>query len=345
MSSSGDSAPVTAAPAVVVGAESGEVVGPVPLLPQIDPCRQFDAAHDSWLDRNQVRVYRTVCGATAWFDGFFGDRRFDQATGATYGRISGGGYWDELNGWDSRIRFRARFALPALRERGSLLIGRGSEKDLIDERNTSGGVATPDTLGTAEEDSTFIGFGFDQIKRLASGLNFSVGAKLDFPPELIAKVKYRHAWQVSERDLIRLRPIAYWKSEEGLGTTVNFDLDHVISNNLLFRWANFGNVSQYEEVDGVDWGTTFYVFQALSKKRALTYSIFAQGETNAEVTFKNAGFQLRYRQRILRDWLFIETWGGVGWPRELLIQEREANPGIGLRLEAFFGPAPDSYMQ
>jgi len=316
-----------------------------PGLPLIDPCKQYDAHFDSWLDRNQVRIYRTVCGATAWFDGFFGDRRFDQATGATYGRISAGGYWDERNGWDSRLRFRARFALPSLRERGSILIGRGDEQDLIDERNTSGGDPTRVPARTGEEDSTFIGYGYDLMKSLSRNLSLSGGVRLDMPLEYIAKVKYRRVWQLSERNLLRLRPILYWKSEEGIGTTVNVDIDHVINSAFLFRWANFGNVSQYEEVEGVDWGTTFYLFQALSDKRALTYSTFARGETDAPVTFKNVGFEFRYRQRILRDWLFIEYIGGVSWPREFIDESRKANFGSGLRLEVYFGPAPDSWMR
>lgn len=316
-----------------------------PGLPLIDPCKQYDAQYDSWLDRNQVRVYRTVCGATAWFDGFFGDRRFDQATGATYGRIGAGGYWDERDGWDTRIRFRARYALPSLRERGSIIIGRGNEQELIDERTTSGGNQIPSPTRPGEEDSTFVGYGYDLLKSLSRGLSFSGGVRLDTPLELVAKVKYRRVWQLSERNLLRFRPILYWKSEEGIGTTVNVDLDHVINSAFLFRWANFGNISQDEEVEGVDWGTTFYLFHALSDKRALTYSTFVRGETDAPVTFKNVGLEFRYRRRIFRDWLFIEYIGGVSWPRYLPEESRKANFGSGLHLEAYFGPAPDSWMR
>jgi len=77
----------------------------------------------------------------------------------------------------------------------------------------------------------------------------------------------------------------------------------------------------------------------------LTYSIFASGETDAPVRFQNAGLELRYRHSFLRKWLFIEYYGGVGWPRYQLDEKREINPGIGLRLEAYFGPAPDSWMR
>ena len=333
--------------AALVSAEALTVdTGPAS-LPLVDPCTQYDAEYDTWMDRSQIKIYRTVCGATAWFDGFFGDRRYDQVTGETFGRISAGGYWDQRNGFDPRVRFRARFALPSLRDRGSLLIGRGDEQDVIEERNTSRDDQNPVAPSPNQDEnvSTFVGFGWDQLASLTRGLSLSAGVRLSTPIEPIIKIKYRRNWQLTERNLLSIRPLAYWRSQEGLGATVQLDVDHVINSAFLFRWANYGNVSQDEEVEGVNWGTTFFLFQALSEKQALTYSVFARGETNAPITFQNTGFEFRYRQRILRKWLFIEYNGGVSWPRYLPEETRKANFGSGLRLEAYFGPAPDHWMR
>lgn len=317
---------------------------PTELRPPEDPCRQMDGQYESWLDQNQVRVYRTVCGTAAWFDGFFGNRRFDAATGETYGRIGVGAYWDEYNGWDTRFRFRGRYALPALNNLGSFFIGRGDEQELIEGQS---GVASAPVSGadTSEEDSTFIGFSLDKFNNFAGGLRLTVGAKLRAPPEPYVKLKYRHIWQLTERDLIRLRPILYWKSEEGFGTTVNADYDRVLAENLLFRWANFGQVAEDEAVQGLRWGTTFYLFQALSDKRSFNYSVFARGSTDAPVTFQNAGFEVRFRHKFLREWLFVEYISGLSWPRELPEDRRKTSFGAGMFLEAYFGPAPEEFMQ
>jgi hypothetical protein len=316
---------------------------PEALAARLDPCEQFDGSEASWLDEKQVFVYRTVCGATAWFDGFFGDRRYDQATGNTFGRITVGGYWDEQLGFDEKLRFRARFALPSLRQRGSLVIGRGDEQTLIEERDTSGNNPVAAAKPVVEDDSTYVGFAFDQMRLLSRALSFSAGLKLSGLNPYV-KVRYRRAWQLSERDLLRFRPVVYWRGDEGLGATLAFDVDHVLSNQFLVRWSNFGNISEDEEIEGVNWGSTLFLFQALSKRRALTYSVFASGETDAEVTFRTAGFETRYRQRIYKEWLFIEVGGGVSWPRTLLTEKREPVIGGGLRFEAYFGPAPDSWM-
>jgi len=309
-----------------------------------DPCRQMDAQYESWVDQNQVRVYRTVCGTAAWFDGFFGDRRFDAATGETYGRIGLGTYWDERNGWDTKFRFRGRYAMPSLRNRGSFFIGRGDEQELIEGRDGVASAPVPGTQNT-QEDSTFIGFGFEKFNSFTRGLKLSVGAKLRVPPEPFVKLKYRRTWELTERDLIRLRPIVYWKSEEGFGTTVNLDYDRVLTNSLLFRWANFGQVAEDEAVQGLSWGTTFYLFQALSRKRSFNYSVFARGQTDADVSFQNAGFELRFRHSFLRDWLFVEYISGLSWPRQFPEERRKTVFGAGMFLEAYFGPAPEEFMQ
>jgi hypothetical protein len=138
------------------------------------------------------------------------------------------------------------------------------------------------------------------------------------------------------------------------------DIDHAINRSFLLRWSNFANISENKDIDpvsdddpetpdylidGVKWGSTVYLFQALSEKRGFTYSVFVSGNSDSKVDYQNAGFDMRYRQRILREWLFIEYIGSVSWPRDYVTVERERNFGAGVRLEAYFGPAPEAWMR
>jgi len=45
-------------------------------------------------------------------------------------------------------------------------------------------------------------------------------------------------------------------------------------------------------------------------------------------------FQVRYRQRFWRDWLFFEVAPQISWPRE---RDYEFVSGILLRFEMYFG--------
>ena len=310
-----------------------------------DPCQQYDDPDQTWLDRNQVRIYRTVCGTAAWFDGFFGDNRYDEATGETYGRLGVGTFWDERDNWDTDVKLRAKYALPSLRRKASLLVGSGEEEEIIEERVTSEQENLPAVANTDRDDSLYVGFGFQGFESEEGSLDYSVGLRLRSSPEVYAKTTYRKAWQFSQNNMLRMRPIVYWRSDEGFGSTLNLEYDKLINDALLFRWGNFGNVSEDSEVDGVDWGTTWSLFQVLSNRRALTYSVFVRGETGAEVRMKNYGLEFRYRKRILREWLFIEYLGRISWPREFFVEERETNLGAGIRFEAYFGPAPESWVR
>lgn len=310
-----------------------------------DPCRQFDAEYESWIDRNQVLVYRTVCGTAAWVDGFFGDARYDRETGDTYGRIGIGTFWDERDGVDSDLRFRARFAFPAMRKRGSLVIGRGDDQEILQERTNFEQEAQPPVDGSVGDTSLYVGFGFQGLRKDDRGLDYSVGVKLRSTPIIYGKTSYQRQWQLTANGLLRVRPIVYWESDEGFGSTVNVDYDYLISKSMLYRLSNYANVSEDEEIQGVAWGSSMSLFQVLSRRRALTYSIFANGQTKADVELRNYGFEFRYRQRILRKWLFVEYLGRISWPREFLFEERELNLGAGISLEAYFGPAPESWVR
>ena len=103
----------------------------------------------------------------------------------------------------------------------------------------------------------------------------------------------------------------------------------------MFRWANHFGVE--ERVEGLGWRSDVVAYQGLSNNRGLAYSVFAQGETAAEVELQNIGVDLRYRQRLSREWFFIELATGLSWPREFLDELRESNIGVGITFEMRFG--------
>ena len=139
--------------------------------------------------------------------------------------------------------------------------------------------------------------------------------------------------------------MTYWRSDEGFGASLNADVDHLFADNLMLRFGNWGKVSQSDEIEGISWGSSLVLFQGLSMRRALTYKVLFQGETHAEVKVQNYGFELRYRQRVLRKWLFLELGPSVTWPREYSVEERKVNWGASIGLEMYFGPVPDAQMR
>ena len=152
-----------------------------PTFDEQRPCNEPVEEAAGWLDKGQGQVYQTVCGTVAWFDGFFGNGRFDAASRETNGRISVSGFWDQYEGFDPRFRFRVRLALPALNKRANLLIGRGDEREMIEGQKQTPSDSIPSNFNSVEDDSFMIGLGYQKGNGLKKRLRL-----YRRPPELKA---------------------------------------------------------------------------------------------------------------------------------------------------------------
>ncbi len=307
-----------------------------------NPCDQEDT--EGWLDKSQEWIYETVCGSAMWFDGFFGNARADERSSNTFGRIGLSSFWDQRDGFDTKLRFRAKFALPSASNRASLMVGRGNEDEIIEERTTQMDTI-PGNFNNIGDDSFMIGLGYSRGKGLNRGFKVSVGAKIRAPPEPYVKLRYTRAFNLTDSTLMRLRPILYWKTDEKFGATMHVDFDQLLNDRMMLRWANYANAAESKEIRGVEWESSLYLFQALSNRKALTYRTMVLGATGAEEPLLNYGVELRFRQRVFREWLFLELLTSLTWPKEFLTEERDANFGIGAGFEMYFGPAPDYFMR
>ena len=328
------------------GAEMGPQEAADEPKEKLSPCREpVENAAATWLDKSNVGFYQAVCSSVAWFDGFFGTREYDRASAQTFGRVSLGGFWDERNGFDHSLRFRARYALPHLKERTSLLIGRGREQEIIKNEDAAPIDSIPSSFNSVEDDSFLVGLGYHRGSGIERGFDFSVGAKVRAPPEPYVKTSYRRAWDVSARTLISAIPLVYWRYDEGIGATLSVSVDQLLTRRMMLRWSNSGNISQDNQVEGVEWVSRLSLFQQLTNRRALTHGLLLHGETKSEVPIRNYGYEFRYRQRILRKWLFLQLSSSVTWPQDFIWEERKANFGAGIGLEMYFGPTPDAQLR
>ena len=122
-----------------------------------------------------------------------------------------------------------------------------------------------------EEDEWLAGLGYSLIKNKHNRLDFDSGVniKLDTLDPFV-KARHRHNVFIRDHTLIRIRPTVYWKSHDGFGINPRLDVDYVLSQNFLTRWANSGNFS--EKTKGVDWWSEFSLFQHLGKERGIVYT-------------------------------------------------------------------------
>jgi hypothetical protein len=111
----------------------------------------------------------------------------------------------------------------------------------------------------------------------------------------------------------------------------------------MVRWANSGTV--VDDIAGMEWISALSLYQDLPHKRWLSYTALIRGQTAAAVRMQDFGVEVRYRRPVLREWLFLELSGSGTFPRYDEFERRSFNPGVGLRFEMFFGPAPREYVR
>ena len=329
-----------------LAAEEDPAAGPPAPPPAEAPsgkCKKADTEEQEWIDEVQRGVYSGVCGAAAWFDGLFGTPRFDQDSNETYGRIGLYETLDRRDNLDTRLKFRARLALPAFQNRARITLGRGDEQELVEDRPPDSGDPRPAVLDPQTDDAWLLGLGYAKQNDLEKGFDFGIGVRLRFPVDPYVKASYRRNVIFNEKNMLRFRETPFWRDSRGFGETTQIAFDHLLSPRLLLRWNNIGTIA--EDTEGLDWGSGVTAYQSFGRRRAISYSVLVSGETGADVPLQNYGVEVRYRRQVWRSWLFVELLGSVTWPRETLDEKREINPGIGAGFEMFFGPTPDSQLR
>lgn len=331
-----------AAPLVLADA-AGPPIPSVILPVALRPCEKPGSDTDAWIDKMQRGVYSGVCGSAAWFDGLFGNPRYEQDSEETFGRLGLFEIYDRRDKLDTRLRLRARFALPNLENRLKLTFGRGDEQTLVEERPADTENPQPPNLQSENDDAWLLGLGYSRQGGLENGFDFGVGVRLRSSLDPYAKATYRHNFIFSNNTMLRFRETPFWRDSRGFGATTQLSLDRLATDTVLLRWNNVATVA--EDTDGMEWGTSTTAFHSLGQRRGISYTALLRGETQADVRIQNYGFDTRYRQSVFREWLFMELSASLTWPRETLEEERKINPGVGIGFEMYFGPVPDARMR
>jgi hypothetical protein len=191
-------------------------------------CAESGADADAWIDSVQRGVYSGVCGTAAWFDGLFGNPRYDQDSNDTYGRVGLFERLDRRDNLDSRLKFRARLALPAFQNRARITLGRGDEQELVEERPADSENPQPAASSTDTDDAWLLGLGYAKQDNLKKGFDFGIGVRLRFPPDPYVKATYRYNFIFNESNMLRFRETPFWRDSRGYGATTELAYDYLV---------------------------------------------------------------------------------------------------------------------
>ncbi|WP_454458059.1 hypothetical protein [Thauera phenylacetica] len=276
--------------------------------------------------RAQVRGFSLWLGETV--NDWFGDRPFEDGGKVTHGRLGLRNLWRQDEGWDTNVRFRARFDLPNLRDKAYVFIGRQNERELLTDQSEA---FTREQLLLEErrrEDQTgFAGLGV----ALRRNLDFRVGVRGGM--KVYTQVRYRKQWALTEQDRIEFRETVFWNNKDKFGSTTALDYEHAFTPTLSLHWQNATTIS--EKTDDFAWGSSLGLFKRFGDDRILSGEMVVTGETGAKENVDEYGVRMKWTQPVYREWLIGEFIVGHYWPQRE-DRERERAWAVGANLEMRF---------
>ncbi|MBE2215708.1 MAG: hypothetical protein IAE82_17680 [Opitutaceae bacterium] len=292
-------------------------------------------AKPHWLERARLRFGDSIEGSARWFDGFFGETRYDETVTSTFGKASLHVGYKEYDGVRIRSRLRARIPLPNLDRRVNAIIGRGDPDEIIEDNN-----GYQNIIPTDDDDQWLAGLGYTPPWSKSGRISLSAGVHIDWPLDPYVQARYRIVHNFSENSLVRIKETVFWRDSEGLGSTTNVDLERRMGDDRLLRWSNMLKVS--DDTEDLKYDSRVILYEKLSDIRAVSLTLGIRGETGAEVPVREYGGYITYRKLVYKEWLFGDIILGASGLREDEWSERKLAFYGGVGFEFFFGEPPSS---
>ena len=280
----------------------------------------------SFLDSPHELISEGVDIMAQEMDLFFADEKVYSQTNNSYARLSTQVEFNEQGESSVSGDIKLKIDLKKTKKKLKLLLESDSDRDL------QTGTDQNKAPGQDRETVSFYAALQKQIsKKDKWNTKASLGIKLRVPLDpfflIRANKNTKHGnWKM------RFSETLFWFNSKGGGASSLLEYDYAITKNLLFRsrtselWTDF---LDYHEVD-----QSFSLFHEITGRRAISYTIGSSGIS--EPTWHNTRhyIALNYRQRIHRDWLFIEVSPVINYARD---NDYKDERSIMLRLEMVFG--------
>ncbi|GEM_PF-1655368 len=242
---------------------------------------------------------------------FYGDRLSAEEVRGTYITISPILTIHEKEDVNVDVDFSARLRLRQIHDRLRIFAdSRDPDHDILE------GVFSPQYRRELEEDERDAG---------AAGLIYMITERADRSLSLSSGLRYRRG--VSPK--IRLRgtldyPFAAWNARVAQSAFWDRQTGFGEKTELSFRRSfleigRFGSTSAAtwsETSQGVDWGQFLSCSAHFSPRKSLALKTGIRGHTHPSTVPQQYAIRIPYRQRIFRDWLFIELEPGADFLRE-----------------------------
>ena len=238
-------------------------------------------------------------------------------------RVSGYGGDHKLN-----LAAKANLRLPATEGRFHLLLESDPEKNATSEPTPSqtllnNKVVTPASYSLA----------LRYAQAIQDVWHFSTDAGLKFPIPIHLFVRTRGSYSAPLGNEWRLKAAqsVYWFNNIGVGETTQLDLEHFLSEPVLFRATS--TATWLKDKQNFDLRQDLSIYHTVSERTALLYQASAIGVSKPQYQLTECVLSMLYRYRLHRDWMFFELSPQLHFPK---VENFRSGFSLSMRLEMLF---------
>lgn len=261
------------------------------------------------IEEAHAAVSQQVESTSESLDEFFGGERVYYESTGSYARLRSGVEIDQNGGLGFSGDLRVKLSLPETENRLKFLLESNPEQP-IDETTDQ----VENNPLTVAQQSTYAAALQTKLRHDEKwDISTDAGIKLRWPPDPFVRLRARRSF-VLERWVARATQSLFWFNSQGTGTRTRLDFERPYGRDYFFRstseavWHNDG--------DNFDLRQTLSLYQDLSPRRRAIYQLSALGESRPVLHSTSYLLDVRLRQQVHKDWLFLELNPRVEFARE-----------------------------
>lgn len=265
---------------------------------------------------------KTIHQSAYWFDGLFLNENEQQSVPETKSIISIEWQQNEFAPAEFKVRFKAKYRLPHLKNKVDLIFSDSDDEDLnqrtlsnIDPTNKSTNLTASLRLIHSKSFSDF----FDSRVGISGG-------------DVFFRTRYIETFNIGRTNIFQFEPRISYYVGTGFEADVFNEYSQQVSENTLIKMTLNGSVADY--YDGIKWNAGIHYLRMLNNSSAIGLSIETARQFEDEIVLHNNIYSIsaRYRFNAFYDWMYFEVEPFHKWNDH----EFDRDYGISLRMEMMF---------
>ena len=280
--------------------------------PHRDPADLEDEER-SWFDSGHELVGRIFFAPAVRIDRFFSDETdLDPVRAESFARVRTALRLREDGQPDLAAEVLANIRLPGVNRwlERTRIVFTGSS-DTFDDPEEIDGSALPTV--SRDRRAADVELRYGAHRGIRSSVDLGAGVMVRIPVGAFTRIRYRLALPIEDRLLGRFSTQVFWRTDLHLGARLTAGLEWPATPSSLVRLAGSTLVAQ-RRTRGVEYGTELVYSYAFTPRSAIALGTDARGNTDVPVVLEKYRLYTRFRQDVLRRWLFVELEPEVGWP-------------------------------